>query len=856
MSFAENFWSSDYVLGTEALFAELYEGIRENNDFIQLFTKRMELEHSYGTQLSTMDETIKKTSKRHTDDDYVSTIKNAYEKVTENFALQGSHHLKIANNIKALVLDPFLQWCKEHEQRVEYLESVIQEKNKAFKAAKANLDRLQKRYFNKCRMLEEFKAHYPDEDLDALAAAAPNSNDKNESELEEEEANESYSLGGVIHDYAHTKKLLTEILTNIELQSHKVPILGTYQNVSTGAAITQWTWENLPDYKGNVAKAEKFGQDLVDNGFIRLIGTMSANKNFINSSQFYYQWKPLVFEITKLSEYDISASPENAKYNPSTASSGKSNQFAYYFEDVKQAMGIDTVDYKDKSQFGKVLKDVDSLDTQYFQHTKELDRMRCEFEEIIMDHLTFMTKCELDRLKAIKKVMHDFLATFTNNFVELKKTCDELLVVEETIHPVNDLKFLIKNYATGRFDPHVLLYDNYYNSNIKQTFGVDLNVKSRLDRKAVPLLVQSILLYLDEVYPELENDSERTNLWIQPVHLSKVHQLRFKMNELSDQSSINKVLRAHDPLLLTNVLKLYFLELPDSVVPHSYFDLIKTIYLSYPTAANDKKVDKTRINGLQNTLSELPVSNLATLDAILTHFNRLVSIIASKDTGLGQQLKGRLSHEFGPLILRPKETSNGYSDTRTTHSSTVEALQQNFLGDLFDHKDVIFGELRRKNSNKPLRESSRSSSKNELSSRASIAASSKSRLESKLRKAVNHEETAKDEDVEKATPATPKKQRSSSPEKSTGLKRSTSPNKKRLSTLLTETTKDDTSRAPQREKLHRTKTDDSSDFALAQSDNGTSPLEDKFAKDASENPPLVPPKQRKSKLTDQKKSKK
>ena len=44
------------------------------------------------------------------------------------------------------------------------------------------------------------------------------------------------------------------------------------------------------------------------------------------------------------------------------------------------------------------------LDDRYYQLVLEFDKLRCEFEELIMDHLTFMEKCELDRLKAIKKV--------------------------------------------------------------------------------------------------------------------------------------------------------------------------------------------------------------------------------------------------------------------------------------------------------------------------------------------------------------------------------------------------------------------------------------------------------------------
>lgn len=791
MSFANSFWTHDYHLGYEILFDELTEGIKENDDFIQLFTKRMELEHSYGAALEHLPLSLKNSSRRHTDDDYVSTIKNAYAKINENFAKQGSHHLEIAESIRTIVLEPFLKWCAEHEQRVGYLELVVSDEFKHYKSARANLDKLQKKYFNKCRMLEEFKSHYSDDDLREILDsenAEPTPSQSEDSEAGASEDGQIYKFAGNSYDHSTAKRLLADILSHIELTSHKVPILGTYHNVSTGSAITQWVLDNMPEFHGNIVKAETFGQDLIGNGFIRLIGTMGANKNFINSSLFLYQWKPAVFEMTEMSEFDLSKAGNTVNYDPIAAQSSRTNQFSNYFEDVKQAMGVTTVDFNDKSQYSKLTKEVNTLDLQYFQTTKELDKIRCGFEEVVMDHLTFMQKCELDRLKALKKVMYDFLASFSNKVSTMKHACDELFLVEETINPTHDLKFLIENYATGKFDPRVTLYDNYYDSNVKQAFGVDLNVKSRLDRRAVPLIIQSILSYLDEVYPELKDDEERVGLWTQPVHLSKVHALRFQLNELSDAQEVLEVVKASEPVTVTNVLKLYFMELPDSIIPHSYFDLIKTLYHNYPVASKDETVDKSRITGLQNTLLELPVCNLATLDALLTHLTRLVTIVSSKNEVLATTLRERLCREFGNMVLRKKVDSSTI-EGKKVHSHTVatETLQRTFLGDLFEKKDVIFGELRRRNSNKPSRTSSdRKDKKGPQTALSSVAATSKSRLESRLKRAAtrvsSQDASLAQENETTSTPPTP-------PEKPTGtssglngatsLKRSVSPKKKK-----------------------------------------------------------------------------
>lgn len=747
MSFAERFWTQDYHLGHEVLFDLLFEGVKENEDYIRLFNKRMDAELQYGVLLENLPLQVKPLSKRHTDDDYASTIKNAYAKMNENFSRQGKYHIEVAEGIQELVLEPFLKWCKEHELRINYSEVTIEEKFKQYKTSKANLEKLQTKYFNKCRMLEEFRSRYTDEELELIPQDEDNSfensvDNDNPSETETDLNENTYTFAGAVYDHKNARKLLGDIISNIELRTHKVPILGKYHNVSSGSEITQWLSDNMPEYKGNIAKAEAFGQDLIEHNFIRLIGSMNASKNFINSSQFLYQWKPTAFEFTKLVDLDQT---RTAASSSAAASTARTALLTNYFEDVKQAIGVSSVDFNDKSQYPKLLKQVEMLDVSYFETTKQLDKIRCEFEEIVMDHMTFMEKCELDRLRALKKVTFDFLSIFSNKWAALKSASDELFVVEETIHPLSDLKLLIENYATGKFEPRVTLYDNYYNSNIKQTFGVDLNVKTRLDRKAVPSIIQATLSCLDNMYPELKDDSERVNLWTEPVHLSSIHELRFQLNELTDVTEIQEILKKVEPKLVTNVLKLYFMELPDSIVPHSYFDLIMTLYNNYPVDTKDESVNKSRLTGLQNTLLELPVCSLATLDAILTHLNRLVNIIAAADEELGNSLRTRLVNEFGTLVLRPKRGFNG-SDGKNiqTSAAVVEATQKSFIMDLFSNKDTIFGELRRRNSNKPgtgsSKKTSGTSAKGSASGRESRVTSgadaSKTRLQNKMKRAV------------------------------------------------------------------------------------------------------------------------
>lgn len=724
MSFADSFWTQDYNLGFRILFDQLQQGIYENEEYLQLFTKRMELEHYNGNFLKSIEETLVNSNKRFSNDDYISSTKNSFKQLNENFSTQGEQHLDLASRIQSMILTPFGDWAEQHKTRVKYSEGIIFGKYKEFNSKKSYLEKLQKRYFNKCRLLEEFKSRYTEDELDI---------EQIENEEMAEIYDQTFSFGGKEYNYLKAKELLTSILSSIEITSYKVPILGTYNNCSTGSSITQWLLDNVPELQRNIILAENFAQDLLDNEFIKIVGTMN-NKNFINSSKYYYQWKPIVFEMTRMS-YEFN------------------NQFSDYFEDVKQVIGVNTINFNDKSQLNKLIQEINVLDNQYFLKVVDFDKLRCEFEEIIFDHLTFMERCELDRLKAIKKVIYDFSSMCTKSTKYFNKNIANLTLLEETIHPINDLNLLIENFQTGRFNPRVVLYDNYYNSNTHQNFGIDLNTKSRLDKKIVPALVQSLLLNLDKTYPNLENDEERIGLWVHPVNLSKIHELRSKINNLDDNDKVNEILSNAEPILLSSLLKLYLYELPDTIISSSLFDLIKSLYQLH---GNDSD---SRINGLRNILGNLPKSNLATLDSILMHLSRLIKIVSKKNDELAVEFKEKLSKELSHLVLKPKINNNdnnlvGYD------SKAVEKLQNMLLGDLFEYKNLIFDDLRRRNS-KPKLTEEKEANGNDNKSKKTKAKGTKEKIEDN------------DNDRKEAPlPETPK---------TNALKRSTSPNKKKLS---------------------------------------------------------------------------
>ena len=84
---------------------------------------------------------------------------------------------------------------------------------------------------------------------------------------------------------------------------------------------------------------------------------------------------------------------------------------------------------------------------------------------------------------------------------------------------------------------------------------------------------------------------------------------------------------------------------------------------------------------LQNTLGQLRLANIATLDALTTHFTRLIELTSADEPYISA-----LANSLAPCILRPK------TDTSLT---LHEKHSYRLLRDLFAHKEEIFGELKR-----------------------------------------------------------------------------------------------------------------------------------------------------------------
>lgn len=464
------------------------------------------------------------------------------------------NHKKIADNIRELVVNPFSRWCDAHATRIQNSQDDLQSKIKALDRQSDTVKKLRSHYFNKCRLVEDLE----EENKMAFQTAAkespkPQSPPPPKIVLPDEDDELPVEIGDRTYSPDQLKSLLIHMLDTIPIGEFKVPILGLYQNISSGTDIVDYIQKHMK--ASSVGYAESIGQDLVDRGFLRLIGNMG--NTFANSSRMKYQWKTRVFQIT--------GHPEKKRPLGRSTTAGSQDgvldsPIVGNITETLQTWNPLNNPYPNETPAERLKREAREADEKYKAGVRRLDQLRCILEESMMDHLKFLERCETDRLKAIKSVVLDFSGAISNSIPSFQSQVDNMMLYQETIQPLGDLRYLLENYRTGAFVPKVTPYENYYGSVEDQTFGVDLEARARADRKRVPIIVTSILTFLDNHYPDLEGDEARRNIWLVDVPLAATHHLR---NQVNTGGPIpREVLEKYEVPIVASVLKLYLLELP------------------------------------------------------------------------------------------------------------------------------------------------------------------------------------------------------------------------------------------------------------------------------------------------------
>ena len=384
----------------------------------------------------------------------------AYDGVRSEMEEASRNHRKIASNIRELVVNPFSRWCDAHEARIQHCQDDLQGRIKAHDRQADYVRKLRSHYFNKCRLVEDLEEENKLAFQDPQSEASPKAMSVPEVKLPEDdddaEEPEPVEIGDETYMPEQVKKILSHMLQNVRLGEVKVPILGTYQNVASGSDLVEYFQKHMN--ATSVSYAERIGQDLTSSGFLRLVG--NVGNTFANSSKMSYQFRPKAFQLTGIPEKKkplVRTSTFPSLEVPDSPAIGAVGDYLAGWNPLNNP-------YPNETPAQKLRREATEADDRYKAGVRKLDLLRCNLEEAMMDQLKFMEKCECDRLKAIKAVILDFSGAISNVIPSLQSTVDNMMLYQETVQPLGDLRYLLENYRVGAFVPKVQVYENYYNS--------------------------------------------------------------------------------------------------------------------------------------------------------------------------------------------------------------------------------------------------------------------------------------------------------------------------------------------------------------------------------------------------------
>ncbi|KAF9565332.1 hypothetical protein EC968_004169 [Mortierella alpina] len=602
--FSESFWSNsrgDYVTGANVLHAKIDQGAVEDQEILTYLRERIEVEQRYGNALIEMGNRRLKLDGFLRDDG--ASLRKTFETIKAESIELGNGHLTLASNLKELVLQPLVKFSGHARQTTHQSREELENRLKLFDKHLLELDRSHATYVAKCNAADQA-------DLEANkiaqeeAAARGGGAGPDGAAIDGMQVERRHEFASQRFTIQELNKFLSRMRREVPSQDVKVPIMGVYNHCCSGSAIAHWIQQNTK--ARTIEEAEHIGQSLADEGFLRLIG-QRGNK-FIASPANFYQWRDQMFELLE--------------------------------ED-------DQLKEEEQTLVKKAKQEAEKADAAYLAAVKKADLTRLQLEVGLFAHMDLLQRFEYDRINTFKNAFLNFAAIFSNIISITQSVADHLLIFQEALRPSNDVQYVIEQYRTGAFVPMPTLYNNFYHgSGLDQVFGVNIDKHCNFTRKKVPQIVMKCLTRIKKSSAALTNE-QKLACWTADVPLADIHILRNKINH--GGKITQKLLRLFDVATVVGALRLYFLELPGSLVNGEEYETVKIIYSSVSDDINDSKND-ARISSIRNLLALLSSARFYTLYEVAKHVNALI-----KETSADDSFTNFVAHRWGPVFLRPLE---------------------------------------------------------------------------------------------------------------------------------------------------------------------------------------------------------
>lgn len=473
--FKTAFWSQkqpeltlpDFNAGFSVLHQKLIQSKVENEEMITFFKDRIAIEEVYASKLVDQGKSPFKNLGFGRDEG--AGLVKCFGQLKETSRRFGEQHKTTATTVSKHVLLPLQEFHEEYKRNITNSKQAIDSMLKQFDSLVKEAEKTRYTYHRKCKDADKAEelavrnataaaatASVPtvQKTADEKPSTVPGPEDLNNTQADTASATLENSttttsiniqLGNQVMPQSELDSLVRHMRQDIVMNDHRVPILGTYKNTSTGEDIAIWLQQNLPQCKDSPAMADVVGQQLIQPyNILRLIG-QRGNK-FIASANSFYQWR-------------VVGDDDTASIT-STSDTGSNYTALGGFMDKIATPATTTTTAEEPHK--KARRDAEKSDQAYRSAVLKLDQLRMAIEEAMFAHLTEMEQVELNRIQQLKQIISSFIASMSVAIPQDKLVVEEMMVFQESLKPDQDIQFIVQQYAVSGFSPKAILYDNYY----------------------------------------------------------------------------------------------------------------------------------------------------------------------------------------------------------------------------------------------------------------------------------------------------------------------------------------------------------------------------------------------------------
>lgn len=471
--FKTAFWSQkqpeltlpDFNTGFSVLHQKLNQSKVENEEIITFFKDRIAMEEVYASKLMDQGKSSLKSSGFGRDEG--AGLVRCFGQLKETSRRFGEQHKAAATTVNDHVLLPLQELHEEYKRNISNSKQAIDSMLKQFDGLVKEAEKARSTYHRKCKDADKAEELAVKNATAAAGAAASvstpiaqklvddkalteNANNIITAQTDTASATSDTSttiniqLGNQIMPQSELDSLVRRMRQEIVVKDHRVPILGTYKNTSTGEDIAIWLQQNLTQCKDSPAMADVVGQQLIQPyNILRLIG-QRGNK-FTASPSSFYQWR-------------VAGDDDSASITSASDTSSTYTALGGLMDKITTPNTTATSEEPHK----RARRDAEKSDQAYRAVVLRLDQLRMAIEEAMFAHLTEMEQVELNRIGKLKQIISSFIASVSVVIPQDKLVVEEMMVFLESLKPDQDIQFIVQQYTVSSFSPKAILYDNYY----------------------------------------------------------------------------------------------------------------------------------------------------------------------------------------------------------------------------------------------------------------------------------------------------------------------------------------------------------------------------------------------------------